>query len=147
MQYKIISACLFAAIAAPVPAFAGELSALGTVDQSALVLSAGDFTPAADQLTEVNVAIEPGTISDKDLGNIAGGESIDVGNVSVAITNQTLGATSSGNTFNVGAMNSGTVEFGANAFSGFNGVGNFVVNTGNNNILQGSLSVTIVGAP
>nr|WP_312052894.1 hypothetical protein [Brevundimonas diminuta] len=32
----------------------------------------------------------------------------------------------------------------ANAFSGFNGIGNFVMNSGNNNNLQGAITINIV---
>jgi hypothetical protein len=35
-------------------------------------------------------------------------------------------------------------DIGSNAFSGFDGVGNFVLNTGHNNNLQSSLNVSIV---
>jgi hypothetical protein len=42
---------------------------------------------------------------------------------------------------------SGNVTLENGAFNGFNGVGNFVFNTGNNNNLQGTLSVTVLAPP
>jgi len=84
-------------------------------------------------------------ITDSELAGIAGGASP----VTVAMTNQTLTALNSGNTVNAENLTTGDVSIGSGAFSGFNGVGNFVFNTGNNNNLQGSLSITIItpGAP
>jgi hypothetical protein len=73
------------------------------------------------------------------LADISAGES----DPSLALTNQTLTATSTGNMLNAASVTTGDITFGANVFSGFNGVGNFVINTGNNNVLQGSLSVTV----
>jgi hypothetical protein len=73
------------------------------------------------------------------LADISAGES----DPSLALTNQTLTATSTGNMLNATSVTTGDITFGANVFSGFNGVGNFVINTGNNNVLQGSLSVTV----
>jgi hypothetical protein len=73
------------------------------------------------------------------LSDISAGES----DQTLALTNQSLTATSTGNMINASSVNAGDVTFGANVFSGFNGIGNFVINTGNNNVLQGSLSVTV----
>lgn len=73
-----------------------------------------------------------------------------------AVTEQTLGAATTGNSIgNIMcssqcgglAMSNGSVTVGTGAFSGFSGVGNFVMNTGNQNNVQGSLSVTIETPP
>jgi hypothetical protein len=60
---------------------------------------------------------------------------------------QNVSASSSSNVISAGSLVSGGVSFSQNAFSGFSGIGNIVVNTGNNNAIQGTLSVTVVGAP
>lgn len=78
-------------------------------------------------------------LSTDNLADISAGES----DQTLALTNQSLTATSTGNMINANSVNAGDVNFGANVFSGFNGIGNFVINTGNNNVLQGSLSVTV----
>jgi len=92
---------------------------------------------AADKVRATDAMI---ALLDADnLAEISAGES----DPSLALTNQTLTATSTGNMLNAASLTTGDITFGANVFSGFNGVGNFVINTGNNNILQGSLSVTV----
>lgn len=58
--------------------------------------------------------------------------------------NQSLRATNYGNTITAGTVGSGDIAISGGAFAGFSGVGNFVVNSGHNNNLQGSLSITIV---
>jgi hypothetical protein len=83
-------------------------------------------------------------IDESELANLNGGAE----DTQIAITDQTLTAINGGNTVNAGGdINNGPVSLSANAFSGFAGIGNFVINTGNNNNLQGTLSVTIVMAP
>jgi hypothetical protein len=85
----------------------------------------------------------PAPMSDQDLAGISGGAAPQI----QALTRQNLTAAVSGNSLNAETIESGAINFSANALSGFNGIGNFVINTGNNNVLQGSLSVTIVTAP
>lgn len=82
----------------------------------------------------------PLALSSAELGGMSGGTSPS----GVAISNQVLSATNSGNTVTADSVTSGAVSLQSGTFSGFNGVGNFVFNTGNNNNLQGSLSITIV---
>ena len=77
------------------------------------------------------------------LADVSGGQAIVVN----ALSNQTLNATVTGNQITAGSVQSGAVTFANGALSGFNGIGNFVINTGNNNVLQGSLSVTVVPLP
>ena len=60
---------------------------------------------------------------------------------------QTLTATSSGNVVSAETVQNGDINIHADAFAGFSGIGNFVMNTGNNNTLQGSVSVVIVTPP
>lgn len=79
-------------------------------------------------------------LSSGDLATLSGGASPS----GVAITKQTLTAVNSGNSLSADNITTGDISVGAGAFNGFNGVGNFVFNTGNNNNVQGSLSVTIM---
>jgi nucleoid-associated protein YgaU len=97
----------------------------------------GQIAPA--QATAPRLAASE--VADADLAALSGGQEL------VAMTDQTLSAVNSGNTINAGSVTNGPVSLNANAFSGFAGIGNFVINTGNNNNLQGSLSVNIVLAP
>jgi hypothetical protein len=64
--------------------------------------------------------------------------------VNLALSKQTLTALNTGNQVNGESIVTGNVNVDPSAFNGFNGIGNFVFNTGNNNNLQGSLSVTIL---
>lgn len=65
----------------------------------------------------------------------------------IASSMQTLTATNSGNTVTADTIETGDITLSADALSGFSGVGNFVMNTGNNNNLQGSISIVIVMPP
>jgi hypothetical protein len=65
------------------------------------------------------------------------------GGASVAVTNQNLTAVNAGQV-SADSLTTGDVTLQSNAFSGFSGIGNFVINTGNNNNVQGSLSVTVI---
>ena len=60
---------------------------------------------------------------------------------------QTLTATNTGNSITAETIQNGDISIDADAFAGFSGIGNFVMNTGNNNNLQGSVSVVIVTPP
>ncbi|HYD88427.1 MAG TPA: hypothetical protein VEA80_13205 [Vitreimonas sp.] len=64
-----------------------------------------------------------------------------------ATSSQTLTATNSGNTVTGQTIGSGDIVFNSDAMSGFDGIGNFVLNTGHNNNLQGSISVVIALPP
>jgi hypothetical protein len=80
-------------------------------------------------------------LASEDLGEIRGqGLAVEV------LSDQQLSATSSGNSVIANTVRSGDITFSGSALSGFSGVGNFVVNTGNNNNLQGAISVNIVTA-
>lgn len=82
-------------------------------------------------------------MSTDDLGALSGGTGVDVD----VITEQTLTAVNTGNTVTGQTVTSGQINIGANAFSGFEGVGNFMMNTGHNNNLQSSMNVSVVLAP
>ena len=75
-----------------------------------------------------------------ELNSFAGGTGVSVD----VITDQTLNAINHGNTVNGVNVGSGEISITAGAFNGFDGVGNFVLNTGHNNNLQSSMNVSIV---
>lgn len=85
---------------------------------------------------------EPAPLAADELGDISA-----EGAVTNVVTNQNLNATNSGNTINADTVQNGDISFSGNALTGFSGVGNFVTNTGNNNNLQGTISVVVTGAP
>jgi hypothetical protein len=86
---------------------------------------------------EAGEALDPASLAE-----LRGGET-----VVIQSTNQSLNATNNGNSVTGDTVDSGSLTLGSNAFTGFNGIGNFVVNTGHNNNLQGSISVSIVTTP
>jgi hypothetical protein len=86
----------------------------------------------------LGAVVDPGALA----GTTTGTPSI------VSWTEQRLTATSTDNTVSAGGdVSSGGVSLGSNAFTGFAGIGNIVINTGHLNVLQGSLSVNLVMAP
>ena len=64
-----------------------------------------------------------------------------------ALTRQQLTGATTGNTINAGVLTSGQVTFSPQALNGFNGIGNFVINTGANNTLQGAINFSVVTVP
>lgn len=79
----------------------------------------------------------------EDMESLAGGTGVEV----IVITEGTLSAVNSGNTVTGETIGSGMVDIGAGAFSGYSGLGNFVINTGHNNNLQSSMNVSITLTP
>jgi hypothetical protein len=82
-------------------------------------------------------------LSAEDMDALAGGTGVDI----VLITDQTLTANNNGNTVIGETVTSGQVNLGEGAFSGYSGLGNFVINTGHNNNLQSSMNVSVLLAP
>lgn len=66
------------------------------------------------------------------------------GTTVIVASDQLLKATNSGNTVQANTVGSGGITFAGGAFAGYNGVGNFVMNTGHNNNLQGAITINIV---
>lgn len=64
-----------------------------------------------------------------------------------SVSDQELTAVSSGNSIVANTVGSGSISLQGNAFSAFNGVGNIMMNTGHNNNLQSSMSVTVIVGP
>lgn len=85
----------------------------------------------------------PKPLSPAELQTLSGGAN----QANIAVSSQTLSALNSGNQVNAETVLTGNVTLDSGAFNGFNGIGNFVFNTGNNNNLQGTLSVTILAPP
>lgn len=82
-------------------------------------------------------------LSMDDMDALSGGTGVEV----IVITDQVLTANNNGNTVIGDTVGSGQVNLGSGAFSGYSGLGNFVINTGHNNNLQSSMNVSIVLAP
>ena len=82
----------------------------------------------------------PKPLSASELQALSGGAN----QTNIAVSSQTLSALNSGNQVNADSVLTGNVTLESGAFNGFNGIGNFVFNTGNNNNLQGTLSVTVL---
>jgi hypothetical protein len=106
--------------------------------QSVLAAEAAEEAEKAKAEPQI-AAVEMTPIDNDELANVRAGEAP----IIEVTTEQDLKATVTGNQITAGTVQSGDVNIGANAL-GFNGIGNFVINTGNNNVLQGSLSVTVL---
>ena len=98
--------------------------------------------PAADMLTTNVPAEDDGSLSLEELADLRGGEAIVIQH-----STQILNAVNTGNSVNGDTVGSGAVNLGSGAFNGYDGIGNFVINTGHNNNLQGSISVSIAMTP
>lgn len=100
-------------------------------------------TPVAPAATRLADAPSRQALPVEALDALAGGD----GGVAVAVTNQDLNAVNTGNTINAGQVTTGDITLGSGALAGFSGVGNFLMNTGANNNLQSTMSVTVVMPP
>ena len=94
-------------------------------------------------ISVVAVVPNPPSLSVEEMAATSGGQGITV----EVLTRQQLTGATTGNTVNAGTLTSGDVTFGADALQGFSGVGNFVINTGANNTLQGAINISIVTTP
>jgi hypothetical protein len=84
----------------------------------------------------------PAPVADSDLADMSGGQATMPPGLAAVLSSQT--ATNSNNLVSAGGnVVSGDVDLGQGALQGFAGIGNFVINTGHNNNLLGSLSVAI----
>lgn len=106
----------------------------------AAALAAVPTPPASDRPQVPETAQAPALIG-AELDDVRGGDA-----QAVVLTEQNLNAVNSGR-IDAGVVNSGAVNIDGSAFSNFEGVGNFVMNTGHLNNIQSSLSVTIIMAP
>jgi len=113
---------------------AAMLASAGAASAQEATLTASASPAPADE-TEL--------LSLKDMDALAGGTGIEV----VIDTGQVLTATNTGNSVTGDTVSSGQVNLGSGAFSGYDGIGNFVINTGHNNNLQSSMNVSVVLTP
>lgn len=60
------------------------------------------------------------------------------------LSDQDLTAVNRGNSINAQTVGSGPISIGPGSFEAFAGVGNFVINSGHNNNLQGALTINVV---
>ena len=93
------------------------------------------FAPPAQTTTQM-----PATIDDTELAGLNGRQ----GSTSTILSEQDLTAVNNGNTITATTVGSGPITLGPGAFDGFAGVGNFVINSGHNNNLQGALTINII---
>lgn len=133
------------------------LLALGVLTAGAAGADPAPFEPAAAvrpigvgeiaslAVPPAELAAQPAgeALSLDEMGDISAGDSTFV----EALTRQQLNGTTTGNSVVANTVTSGDVNFSPSALSGFNGVGNFVVNTGANNTLQGAINISIVTTP
>lgn len=118
------------------PTIQGLIFAATLAFAPAVLAEEAPSAPPADQADAEVLSLE-------DLDAYAGGTGVEVN----VITDQVLTAVNSGNTVTGETVSSGNMNIGSNAFSGFEGVGNFVMNTGHNNNLQSSMAVNVVMTP
>jgi len=115
---------------------------------AALVLHSGVVTQPSAPPPHLDVPAAPQATAEaplpsSEMASLSGGEGVDV----AVLTRQQLTGTTTGNTVNAGSVTSGSVNFSDNALTGFRGIGNFVVNTGANNTLQGAINISVVTTP
>ena len=89
---------------------------------------------------------QPGPTTSEPLGIAElAGLSAKQGETNITVmSDQDLTAISNGNSVTADSINSGQITLDRGAFEGFAGVGNFVINSGHNNNLQGALTINIV---
>ena len=114
--------------------FAVALASAGAASAQEASLTASASPAPAD---------EAELLSSEDMDALSGGTGVEV----VIDTGQVLTATNTGNTVTGDTVGSGAVTIGSGAFSGYDGIGNFVINTGHNNNLQSSMNVSVVLTP
>jgi len=121
------------------------LAAIAVCAGHAAQAAAGNATVSSPQATLAGssvAALPHGTrMSSEELAEVSAGQSI-----YATMTTQTLQALASGQ-LNATTVQNGPITFAQGALQGFSGIGNFVLNTGNNNVLQGAISVSIVPPP
>jgi hypothetical protein len=113
---------------------------------AAALLSAGgawgEPAPDTTRTPEPTSVADPATLGPEALEAASAGQAVKV----EALANQQLTGTTTGNIITANTLTSGPVSFSADALRGFSGVGNFVINTGANNTLQGAINISIVTA-
>ena len=127
-----LASLALAAFAMPAEAATVEFTDYVAIDDA--------HAPGVAYATPTTEAAKTEALAPEDLADLAGQGDAPVG----VLTEQTLTALNTGNRIVAGTVGSGAISIGQNAFNGFNGIGNFVINSGHNNTLQSTLSVAIV---
>jgi hypothetical protein len=115
------------------------LIAFTVLIQGASAAAQTPSAPAAEQA----ISTSPVVLDDGELATARAGDGVKV----EILTRQQLTGSTTVNTVNANTLVSGSVNFSENALSNFNGIGNFVINTGANNTLQGAINVSVLAAP
>ncbi|MBB4796591.1 hypothetical protein HNP32_000305 [Brevundimonas bullata] len=97
-------------------------------------------TPHVSEAPPASAPLEVQPLDAAELHDLSARQGVSV----IVASDQLLKATNSGNSINANTVGSGAITVGANAFAGYSGVGNFVMNTGHNNNLQGAITINIV---
>lgn len=149
---SIEAAAAFAAAPLAAPA------ALALTDAQFAVLEASDEAPAPmspgfvapretatrpDEIILADASESLEVVSLDELESYAGGTGLTLG----VLTNPVLTGLTSGNTVSGVDVTSGAITIETDAFSGYDGIGNFVINSGHNNVLQSTVNVSIVMTP
>jgi hypothetical protein len=113
-----------------------------TVTVAAVHAASAGTEPRPDLAYLRAIALPDAALDPSELGDLRGGEI-----VVVQGSSQNLSAVNSGNTVSGMTVDSGAMNINANAFNGYEGIGNFVINTGHNNNLMGSVSVNVMVTP
>jgi hypothetical protein len=122
-------------------ALAASALAAGAASAESAADTAGARPEAVPSVHQAAAGVSARPLGDDALQGLSGGQA-------VAINEQQLKSMTTDNSVNAaGSITNGPVSLSAGAFSGFSGLGNFVINTGNNNTLQGSMSVNITMTP
>jgi hypothetical protein len=128
----LVSCGAIFALLSATPAHADHMSGAADLPTTSTPATPDGDTPPPRRIDPLDEA-QP--LSDLDLSGYRGGESLVVGN-------QTLKAITANNAF-TGDYVAGAVTFSDGAFSNFNGVGNFAINTGAQVSLQSGMSLVI----
>jgi hypothetical protein len=100
--------------------------------------------PAAfAQALAATTITDPPALSDDDLAALRGAQHVTM----TVATEQAQTAISTDNSVSADSIVNGDIVIDDGALSDFNGIGNFVFNTGNNSTLQGNLSVIVITTP
>ena len=116
---------------------------IGAMCFTAMLASAGfaEAKTLPDYVAKAEApAADAEVMSAEELGALSGGAAIH----DSILTDQTLTALVQGNKVIGDVVTSGDIRLDASAFTGFDGIGNFVLNTGHNNALQSSMNVSIL---
>lgn len=115
----------FAQVAGPRPAVAAVVA---------------EVQPAPPSAAPTIPAPAPQPLAADELSGLTGRQ----GSNSTILSDQDLTAINNGNTITARSVSSGQILIGPGAFEGFAGVGNFVINSGHNNNLQGAITINVV---